>query len=196
LGDDWEAAEQAILKATTGQRTATAALILACRNVKSGRFADASIYLEHYLRMAKTSPPENASLADRATRALAPIALRGAAEEARRREFNKALRTLKRASAALTDMGFRTEHSRTLNGFIEALDKNDQPTVERLAELCELLEFDFSLEKADLAIPQIDIPIVFPQTPPAIFDTTQRDQLDPSHWDASPYPDPLVIFDS
>jgi hypothetical protein len=196
LSDDWEAAEQAILSGEPGQRTALTAMLLAWQNVKRGRLADASLYIEHYLRMSKTDSPDNPSLVNKATKALVPVALKGAAREARRSEFNKAERTLKRASSALTDMGFGTEHSRTLGGFIEALEKNDQPTVIRLTELCELLHFEFSLVKADLAIPQIDIPIVLPHTPAGAFDLIERHQFDPNDWDASPHPDPLVIFDS
>lgn len=195
MDGNWEVAEQVILNAPKGQQTALAAIILAWRNIEAGRLADASLCIDHYLRMVKATLASGSSMAEKARRALAPMALKAAAQEARRFRFPKAKTTLERALSALIDTHCSVEQRRALSDFIAALDDNQQPRVGHLVNVYESLDFEFALEKEDIRPPLIEIPVVLPPTPPAILDAIERPLFDPNDWDAAPYPDPLVSFD-
>jgi tetratricopeptide (TPR) repeat protein len=196
MSENWTIAEEAVRRAPKDQRTALAAIILAAQNLKADRLSDAALCIEHYLRMTTADAEASAPLTDKVKQTLAPLALKAAAQEARRSRFHQALTPLRRALSLLAETEGVMEDREALNEFADALDKGDGPRINQSVRRYSALDVGFVLEARELEPSAIEVPVVLPPASQRSSEVIGMPPLKLEDWDAAPYPDPLIIFDN
>jgi tetratricopeptide (TPR) repeat protein len=202
---DWEAAERLAIGGTGrhlaqvgtgGRQTALAAIILARRNMKSSRLDAALEHIERYLELSDSRA--DADLVGKAKRAVAPLALKTAAQRVRESLFNEAEGLLQKVLSSLVTWGDVGETWARVNEFLQALRErtNHPQRVERLAASYDAMAVDIVLEKDDLKSIMLDIPLVLPPKSQRAIDQIERPVFDTRQWNASPHPEFLLAFDS
>jgi hypothetical protein len=112
--------------------------------------------------------------------------------------MQEAEEALRSAIAILVDMNQPLESHSQMNSFMAFLRNvtDDGRRLKRLAQGYDALQLEPIFEKEDIEAPDNEIPVVLPSRSHRILDTSDRPPFDPSEWDSSPNPDPLVVFDS
>jgi tetratricopeptide (TPR) repeat protein len=194
---EWEAAERLAIGAPKRQQTAIGALILARRNMKSGRLEAALSHITHYLASTSDAPAANARLAAKARRAIGQLALRAAADHLVEGRVSEAQQLLTAALASLRSTGELGDVQAKIAALVTALSCNDDlRRIVRLAQSYQSLQIDPLLGSEDLTPSDFGIQVVLPPKSQRALDLIERPVFDPGEWDASPHPDPLVVFDS
>jgi Flp pilus assembly protein TadD len=201
---DWESAERLAIGGTgrlviggiAGRQTSLGALILARRNMKSQRLDAALTYLEEFLE--KSAGTTDVDIVSRVKRALAQLALKTAAQRVKESRPQEAEGLLNHTLTSLGEWREAGDMWARINEFLQALrDRQNHPQrVERLAASYDSLALDTVLEKSDLSALSLEIPIVLPPKAQRALDQVERPVFDASHWNALPYPEFLLTFDS
>ena len=205
LVGDWEAAERLAIGGTGrhlaqigagGRQTALAAILLARRNMKSSRLDAALEHIERYLELSDSRA--DADLVGKAKRAVAPLALKTAAQRVRESLFNEAEGLLQHVLSSLVNWGDVGETWARVNEFLQALREraNHPQRVERLAASYNAMAVEIVLEKDDLKSITLEIPLVLPPKSQRALDQIDRPVFDTMQWNAQPHPEILLAFDS
>jgi Flp pilus assembly protein TadD len=204
MTDSWEEAERLAIGVSRQQQTMIGCIILSRRNLKTDRLEAALTHAGNYFSLSKNHPQTNLSLNRKMEYLTAQIALKSAAIYVRNSRYAPNSRltlaedVLRQALATLAEAGGSPENQSKLNGFLTAINQPDdlEKKVKTLADNYALLRVDVELDKDDLKPPSIEIPVILPEKIHKAFDLLEKPQFNPSDWDASIYPDPLIAFDS
>jgi tetratricopeptide (TPR) repeat protein len=205
LTGDWESAERLAIGGTGrhlarggtgGRQSALGAILLARRNMKSGRLDAALEHIERYLELSNSRL--DADLVAKAKRAVAPLALKTAAQRVRESLFNEAEGLLQQVLSSLVNWGDVGDTWARVNEFLQALREraNHPQRVERLAASYDAMAVDIVLEKDDLKSITMEIPLVLPPKSQRALDQLDRPVFDTRQWEALPHPEFLLAFDS
>jgi tetratricopeptide (TPR) repeat protein len=196
LMGDWESAERLAIGDPVVRQTALGTIILARRNMKSMRLDAALPQLEGFLELADKAT--EVDIINRVKRAIAQLSLRLASQRIRESRFDEAEGLLTQSLTSLAEWREASDLGPRINEFLQALRErqNHPQRVERLAASYDNLAMDAVLEKSDLQAMSLDIPIVLPPKSQRALDQVERPVFDTSLWNASPYPEFLVAFDS
>jgi tetratricopeptide (TPR) repeat protein len=192
----WESGERLPGGRTAGRQTALGTLILARRNVKAMRLDAALPQLEAFLRL--TDNGGDLDMVNRVSRVIAQLSLKIASQRVRESRHDEAEGLLSHTLTTLAEWREAGDMWARINEFLQALRERQThlQRVERLAASYDALVPDMVLEKSDLQAISLDIPIVLPPKSQRALDQVERPVFDTSLWDASPYPQYLLAFDS
>ena len=196
LTGDWETSERLAIGAG-GRQTRLAAIVLARRNMKALRMAAALSHLERYLAVCQSDESADALLVERAKRAVAPLALKTAAQRVQEGHYDEARDVLLRVAAITAGWGGAGESTARLNEFVQALQERatSPQRVARLAAGYEAAAVESVLEKDDLKAAPAEIPIVLPPKSQRALHQIERPVFDATQWQASTHPPLLLVFD-
>lgn len=204
MSDSWEEAERMAIGVSRQQQTMIGCVILTRRNLKTDRLEAALTHAGNFFSLSKNSSHANLSLNRKMEYLIAQIALKSAAIYVRNSRYAPNSRltlaedVLRQGLSTLVEAGGSPENQSKLNGFLNAINQPDDQDqkAKALADNYALLRVEVDLEKEDLKPPDIKIPVVLPDKIHKAFDLLEKPQFNPSDWDASIHPDPLIIFDS
>jgi tetratricopeptide (TPR) repeat protein len=194
----WEGAERLAIGAPSRQQTALGAIVLARRNMKSGRLDAALSHVARFLSLSRKDGSATTALVEKVLKAVPQLGVKAAAIHVREGRMAEAEEVLRNALAALTEMGQPAELHSQLNGFLGGLRTitDDGRRVKRLAQGYESIPVELIFEAEDVEAPEVNIPVVLPLKSHRVLDPNDRPPFNPAEWDCSPNPDPLVVFDS
>lgn len=198
MTDSWEEAERMAIGANRQQQTLIGCVILTRRNLKTERFEAALTHAGNYFSLSKNNPDANLSLNRKMEYLTAQMALKAAALYVRNGRQSLAEDVLRHALSTLAEANGSPENQSKLNGFLSAITQPGEADkkARALADNYESLRVEVNLEKEDLKIPHIEIPIVLPTKTHKAFDQLEKPNVNADAWDAAIHPDPLIIFDS
>ncbi|MEW6128766.1 MAG: hypothetical protein AB1757_17130 [Acidobacteriota bacterium] len=198
MTDSWEEAERMAIGANRQQQTLIGCVILTRRNLKTERFEAALTHAGNYFSLSKNTPDANLSLNRKMEHLTAQIALKSAALYVRNGRLTLAEDVLRHALSTLAEANGSPENQSKLNGFLIAITQSGETDrkAKTLAENYATLGVEVNLDKDDLKIPRIDIPIILPAKTHKAFDSLEKPKVNAERWDASIHPDPLIVFDS
>jgi tetratricopeptide (TPR) repeat protein len=192
----WESPDRFTIGGPAGRQTALGTIILARRNMKSMRLDAALPQLEGFLKLADKAT--EVDIINRVKRTIAQLSLKLASQRVRESRFEEAEGLLTQSLTSLAEWREASDLGPRINEFLQALrERQNYPQrVERLAASYDTLAVDAVLEKSDLQAMSLNIPIVLPPKSQRALDQVERPVFDTSLWNASPYPEFLVAFDS
>ena len=194
----WEGAERLAIGAPSRQQTALGAIVLARRNMKSGRLDAALSHAARFLRLSKNEPGTRPTLVNKVMKILPLLGAKAAAVHVRDSRMPEAEGVLRDCLETLAEMGQLPESHSQLTGFLAGVRtiNDDGKRVKRVAQSYETLAVETIFESEDVEPRDADMPIVLPAKSHRVLDESNRPSFDPAEWDCSPHPDPMIVFDS
>ena len=194
----WEGAERMAIGAPSRQQTALGAIVLARRNMKSGRLDAALSHGARFLRLSKNEPGTRPTLVNKVMKILPHLGAKAAAVHVRDSRMTEAEGVLRDCLGTLAEMGQLPEAHSQLTGFLAGVRSinDDGKRVKRVAQSYETLVIETIFESEDVEPRDADMPVVLPAKSHRVLDASNRPSFDPAEWDCSPHPDPMIVFDS
>ena len=193
----WEEAERLAIGAPSRQQSSIGAIILARRNMKSGRLDAALSHATRFLYLMRDRGEGSRALVERTLKKFAQLALKAAALSVRDSLMTEAEDVLRGALSTLAEMGQPPEAYPQIRGFLAGLKTVDEERrVKRLAQGYESLAIELIFEREDVEPPSAEAPVILPSKSSRTVDPNDGPVFDPGEWDCSSNPDPMVVFDS